>query len=91
MRSCGADGDAEVVEEGLPVDAEGFVVTVDASPAGGLRPSRGLRTPARIGPMTCSRRVRRAARVPAAWARDLVAAVRPGWVIRSLQPSLRKA
>ena len=50
----------------MHVDADSFVVTVDACPVRGLRPIRGLRTAARIGAMTWSRRVSRAAMVRAA-------------------------
>jgi hypothetical protein len=44
--------DAEVCEEGLQVDPEGFVVAVDRVQVIGLRPIRGLRTPATMGAMT---------------------------------------
>jgi hypothetical protein len=57
-KSClcrgGVGSDAEVVEEGLRVDAEGFVVAVDLGPGVRLRPRRGPRTPAKMGVMTCS-------------------------------------
>ena len=48
---CGGpgSGDAEVVEEGLHVDAQGFVVAVDAGSGGGLCPIRELRMSARVG------------------------------------------
>jgi hypothetical protein len=37
----GSFSGAEVVEEGLHVDAEGFVVAVDACPGGGSAPAAG--------------------------------------------------
>jgi hypothetical protein len=37
--------DAEVCEQGLQVDAEGFVVAVDRGPGDGFATLRGLRTP----------------------------------------------
>ena len=54
------------MEEGLHVDADpsrsrGRLLLQVM----GLRPLRDLRTPARIGAITCSRRVSRAAMVPA--------------------------
>jgi hypothetical protein len=54
-----------VLEEVLHVDAEGFSRSTGVQVAG-LRPCLGLRTPARIGEMTSSRRASRAAMVRAA-------------------------
>jgi hypothetical protein len=38
---CGLGGDGEVGEEGLHVDAEGFVVAVDCCPVSGFAPKAG--------------------------------------------------
>lgn len=55
--------DAEVVEQGLHVEADGFVVRSMLVQVLGGRPRRGVRIPARSGAMSFSRSVSRAVMV----------------------------
>ncbi len=70
--------DGEIVEERLHIEADSFVVAVDACPVRGFVSHAGLRTAARIGAMSWSRRVSRAAMVRLGW--DVVAAGSAGFV-----------
>ena len=45
----GVGGDTEVVEEGLHVDAQGFVLPVDAGPVGGFGSKPGAADPGQDG------------------------------------------